>query len=174
MKSFNYVVDRTLYRPRELILFGSYIRDVAQQHGRAVDYGIVAEAERQYSKARFDDITSEYRFQYPGLDRVLEQFRGVVYRIDQAVLEEKSIELIVNGVGGDADRWLVAYEPHKLVEALWEVGFLTARVVGGQKGVVRSGSQYVGSHQMPSLPLDGVQTYRIHPMFHSYLGLKEK
>lgn len=172
--SFNYVIDRTLYRPRELILFGSYIRDAAQQRGVPVDYTVIAQAERDYSKARFDDITSEYRFQYPGLDRVLERFRGDVYRIDHKALEEKCIDLILEGVGGDADEWLDALEPYDLIQALWEVGFLTARVVGGQKGVVRSGSQYVGSHQMPSLPLDDVQTYRIHPMFHSYLGLKEK
>jgi hypothetical protein len=173
-KSFNYLVDRTLYRPRELILFATFVRDVAQENKQPVDYAVVAEAERSYSKARFDDITSEYRFQYPGLARVLERFRGELYRMDRSELEEKCITLILGGVGGDADSWLAACEPLDLIQVLWEVGFLTARVVGGQKGVVRSGSQYVGSHQVPALPLDGVQTFRVHPMFHSYLGLKEK
>ncbi len=67
-KSFNYLIDRTLYRPRELIQFCSDA--VAEARGEnlvPIDYGVVSRVELDYSSARQKDISSEYRFQYPGL-----------------------------------------------------------------------------------------------------------
>lgn len=174
-RSFNYVVDRTLNRPRELIAFATAIREAAVERGTAVDYPVIADAERKYSKDRFDDIVSEYRFQYPGLGDVLEQFRGSLYRFDRSDLVDRCETIILSETVANVAPWLVSCSSGRaLIEVLWEVGFLLARNVGGQKGLVRSGSQYVGAYHVSSLALDAVQNFKVHPLFHSHLQLKEK
>lgn len=75
--SFKYIIDRTLNRPREIILFCSQILKISRNRGIwPIDLAVVEEAERQYSKQRTKDIASEYRFQYPGLLSIFEVFRG--------------------------------------------------------------------------------------------------
>ena len=51
-KSFNYMVDRTLYRPREMIEFATRAVDEARARGAfPVDYSVLTEAENLYSTA---------------------------------------------------------------------------------------------------------------------------
>ena len=68
-KSFNYMIDRTLYRPREIIQFASDAISVAVNRGQSapIGYSSISEAELSYSEQRLKDIAAEYRFQYPGL-----------------------------------------------------------------------------------------------------------
>lgn len=75
-KSFNYVVDRTLFRPRELIQFCNECISARSDSRDLIDYDTIAKAEVVYSRARTQDIAAEYRFQYPSLLEVLECFRG--------------------------------------------------------------------------------------------------
>lgn len=75
--SFKYIIDRTLNRPREIILFCSKILEVSRNRDIwPVNYAVIEEAEREYSEQMNGDITSEYRFQYPGLLSIFEVFRG--------------------------------------------------------------------------------------------------
>ncbi len=173
-RPFRYITDRTTNRPRELISFCTAIRDMAVERGQSIDYSVIADAERRYSKDRFDDIVREYRFQYPGLQYIFEYFRGRLYLIDKATLMDDCTEIICSERYTKLAPWLEHKEPEGLAETLWEVGFLLARNVGGQKGLVRSGSQYIGVYQHPSMALDKVQTFKVHPMFHAHLGLREK
>lgn len=175
-KSFNYMVDRTLYRPREIIEFCTAAWEISQQSSvPPVNYSTISAAERTYSEERAKDIAAEYRFQYPGLFSVFDVFRGGVFAI-----EREDLELLVLGLSlGDlrtsteAESWVMSADPEKLIEVLWEVGFLRAQAVGGVKGQRRSGSQYVGSHQASNLNLRNVNRFQVHPMFRSYLALRE-
>ncbi len=178
-KSFNYVVDRTLYRPREIIQFCNDVAERARQRRRGAhlpfDYQQIAEAEYAYSEARLKDICSEYRFQYPGLQSVLETFRGLSFNFDRDPLAEHMLRLIVKEVpiSAEAERWCRDTEPDSLIHTLWTVGFLRAQAVGGIKARRRSGSSYLGSHQITSLNLSSLPRFHVHPMFRAYLGLKE-
>ncbi|MCU0465250.1 MAG: hypothetical protein MUF38_11865 [Anaerolineae bacterium] len=175
--SFNYVVDRTLYRPRELIYFCALIQDkYIQAPTPTVNYSIISEAERLYSQDRLNDIVMEYEFQYPSLLSVLETFRGSVYSLDKEELELHLTKIIIGDLRIDAKayNWIKELETHNLTKILWEVGFITCLAVGGVKGKSRSGSRYVGYHQLSSLPLDNISKFQIHQMFRSFLGLKEK
>jgi energy-coupling factor transporter ATP-binding protein EcfA2 len=178
-KSFNYVVDRTLYRPREIIQF---CNDIAETTHRQIiptsepfNYKQVAEAEYAYSEARLKDICSEYRFQYPGLQSVMETFRGSVYTFTREELADHLLRLVVRDlpVDKDASSWCEDVDPETLLEILWKVGFLRAQAVGGLRARRRSGSAYLGSHQISSLNLRNLQRFHVHPMFRSYLGMKE-
>lgn len=176
-RSFNYMVDRTLYRPRELIHFCTLIRDQVSQTKSTLpaNYSLISEAEAQYSEDRVKDIGSEWRFSYPGLESVFEAFRGLSYNFDREDLEFHLLGMVTgeHKVSDTAKAWVQDLEPEDLIGILWKVGFLRAQAVGGLKARRRSGSRYLGPHQIPSLSLANVPRFHIHPMFRDFLGLKE-
>lgn len=176
-KSFNYVVDRTLYRPRELIQFTSQAVDSALKGNSAapLDYSVISQAEVVYSGDRTQDIAAEYRFQYPGLLSVFEVFRGRQHTLDRSELELLCMELALGDIpiSEEAYDWVGNEDSAKLIEILWRVGFLRAQAVGGVLAQRRSGSSYLGPHQVSHLNLVSLQRFQVHPMFRAFLGMKE-
>jgi hypothetical protein len=172
--SFNYIVDRTSYRPREIIQFcNECLADVGT--GSLIDYSIIVEAENRYSADRTNDIASEFKFEYPGLKQVMETFRGKVYSMTREELELHCLEILTEERRcPEAQHWLQQCDVHNLVSILWDVGFIKAYAVGGIKAQARSGSRYLGSYQIASLSLLSISQFMIHPMFQAVLGLKEK
>lgn len=176
-KSFNYLVDRTLYRPREMIQLAILIRDRLVESNRKLpaNYQIISEAEIGYSEERLKDIASEYRFQYPGLRSVFDTFRGMRYNFDRSFLELHCLSIATGEIKVDpeAQAWCDDLDPEEMIKTLWNVGFIRARAVGGLKARRRSGSSYLGSHQITSLGLSNIQHFHVHPMFRAFLGMKE-
>ena len=177
-RSFNYMIDRTLYRPREMIAFATQAVEVALDSSDGsfpVDYSVLSEAEIQYSEARARDIAAEFRFQYPGLLSVFEVFRGGTYTMERDTLEEICFGLAAGETptSDDAAVWVVDEDPERLIETLWRVGFLRAQAVGGVKARRRSGSRYLGPHQVSNLNLKTLTRFQVHPMFRAFLGMKE-
>ena len=177
-QSFNYMVDRTLYRPREIIQFCTDIQDVATKSDSEppVNYDVISQAEYSYSEARLKDIAAEYRFQYPGLLSVFETFRGGPYNFMRDALEFHCLSITTGDVRIEktAFEWASLLDHEDLIEVLWRIGFLRAQAVGGVRARQRSGSRYLGSHQIASLNLQTITRFHIHPMFRASLGLKEK
>jgi hypothetical protein len=68
---------------------------------------------------------------------------------------------------------VLSQEPDYLIDLLWRVGFLRAYAVGGLKALRRSGSSYLGPHQVSTLNLRTISRFQVHPMFRSVLGMKE-
>lgn len=174
-KSFNYIIDRTLYRPREVIQFCTEAKDKAlDRMAFPINYSTVSEAEYSYSESRTKDIAAEYRFQYPGLLGIFESFRGMSYNFDKEDLEFHLFRLITGEIKVREDaKWVTEQEPEFLVSILWQIGFLRAQAIGGLKAKRRSGSTYLGPHQVGNLNLQNITKFHIHPMFRTYLGLKE-
>jgi hypothetical protein len=174
-KSFNYLVDRTLYRPREIIQFVSDVIETAKRNGNLdISYPTITEAEVLYSQARTQDIAAEYKFQYPNLLNIFESFRGRTYSFTRQDGEAIATEISLKEpkVGG-AGNWAYMQEPEAILDVLWRIGFLRAQIVGGLKARRRSGSQYVGSHQVNTINLKSVTRYQVHPMFRTFLSMKE-
>lgn len=175
-KSFNYIIDRTLYRPREVIQFCTQTveRAVGSGNSAPIDYQTIAIAEYDYSLARAQDIAAEYRFQYPDLLAVFEGFRGRIFTLDRSELELVCTEIILQERKTGANlEWLDGFEAETLIDVLWRIGFLKAQAVGGVKGQARSGSQYLGAYQVASLNLPTIARFQVHPMFRSWLAMKE-
>jgi hypothetical protein len=176
-KSFNYIVDRTLYRPREIMQFCNSIRNktIEKQTTCPINYQLIAESEYDYSEGRLKDIAAEYRFQYPGLLTVFETFRGCSYNFLRNELEEHILRIACGdlSINQGAEKWCKDADPEFLIETLWKIGFLRAQAIGGLKARRRSGSSYLGPHQISNLNLKGVQRFHIHPMFRSFLAMKE-
>ncbi|HZP41322.1 MAG TPA: hypothetical protein VFD84_07405 [Candidatus Binatia bacterium] len=174
-KSFNYMIDRTLYRPRELIQFCTdAVEDARTAKADLIDYQVISRAELGYSSAREKDIASEYRFQYPGLSSVFEVFRGRVYTLERDELENICLSVCTGEIRtNQGAEWVLNQDADFLVDVLWRVGFLRAYAVGGLKALRRSGSSYVGPHQVATLNLRTISRFQVHPMFRAVLGMKE-
>lgn len=174
-KSFNYLIDRTLYRPREIIQFCTEIKNSINENTQIpIDYEVISTAEYKYSEYRTKDIAAEYRFQYPGLLSIFEGFRGRSYNFNRDELEYLCIELILQEIPTSHEvTWLDGQEPAYLINVLWQIGFIRAQAIGGIKARRRSGSRYLGQHQISHLNLNNINNFHVHPMFRVYLGLKE-
>ena len=174
-RSFNYMIDRTLYRPREIIQFCTdALEEARSQRTAPIDYSVISHAELIYSDARQKDISGEYRFQYAGLQSVFELFRGRTYTMERDELYELCLTVSIGDkkVSNEAS-WVADQDPEYLIEVLWRVGFLRAYAVGGLKALRRSGSSYVGPHQVSTLNLQSISRFQVHPMFRASLGMKE-
>jgi hypothetical protein len=128
-KSFNYLVDRTLYRPREIIQFCSQVADAAREAAQELplDYGLISVAEPIYSEDRAKDIAAEFRLQYPQLLKVFEAFRGMPHNLDREELEEVCMEMIFQDrPESDSLKWVTEMEPHGLIDVLWAYWLLTS------------------------------------------------
>ncbi|WCL51466.1 hypothetical protein O4O04_20330 (plasmid) [Leptospira sp. GIMC2001] len=174
-KSFNYMVDRTLMRPREFIHICGETADSAKKNKNfPANYHEISDAEVRYSEERAKDIVSEYRFQYPGLDTIFEIFRGKTYNLNRNELEEICLGISTGEykVSREAT-WVNDQDPEYLIDILWRVGFIKAQSIGKSKGVQRSGSRYVGYYQFPNLLLSNVLRFHVHALFRTYLGMRE-
>ncbi|EQD80075.1 hypothetical protein B1A_01270, partial [mine drainage metagenome] len=161
------MIDRTLYAPVEIIQFCTDVLEEARSQKTApIDYSVISHAELRYSDARQKDIAGEYRFQYAGLQSVFELFRGRTYTMEREELYELCLTVSIGDkkVSHDA-AWVVNQDPEYLMEVLWRVGFLRAYAVGGLKAMRRSGSSYVGPHQVSTLNLQSISRFQVHPMF---------
>jgi hypothetical protein len=164
--SFQYMIDRTLYRPREIIQFCSEVLEQARgRHaGLPVPYAAIERSEFAYSTERAKDIAAEFRFQYPGLLGVFEVFRGRQQTFDRDELELLCLELATGDIPAHgAESWLPQCDPDELIEILWRAGLLAAQSIGD--------TDFLGSHQAQHLNVASAQRFRIHPMFHACLGV---
>jgi hypothetical protein len=177
-RSFDYMIERTLYRPREIIQFSTQVIECAQ-YGRAGPpwpYSTITEAESLYSADRVRDIAAEYRFQWPGLLSVIETFRGQPRVIDRDDLELLALGLITRDIpSAGTSAWLDGCSPEGLIEILWQVGLLLAEADPGSGAVLRdpgrpAGVPFLDPHQARRLNLAAARRFQVHPMFRAYLG----
>jgi len=164
--SFDYLLAYTMHRPRELIQFCTHIRDNAPADRRLpFEESDLLRAAPTYSAERFKDIMAEYRFQYPGLDKVVETFRGCATHLSRAELELYCLELSVGDRRVDQSAaWVLNMDPDRIIEILWQVGFLLMEVAGS------STSLYIGTHEVPTANVRNATDFVVHPMFATYLG----
>jgi hypothetical protein len=116
-RSFNYMIDRTLYRPREIIQFCTdTLEESRSQNVQPIDYSVISRAEQIYSDAREKDIAAEYRFQYPGLQSVFEVFRGRTYTMERVELEDLCLKVCTGEVRTDQSAsWVFEQDPDYLI-----------------------------------------------------------
>ncbi|MFQ5630684.1 MAG: P-loop ATPase, Sll1717 family [bacterium] len=171
VESFDYLIDRTLYRPREIIQFCIQATELAiERREFPISFESVKEVESLYSEHRTKDIAAEYRFQYPELLKVFEAFRGRPHTLERTVLEEICLEIILTEMTGTHGvQWLQDQEPEFLITILWEIGFLRAQVKGNAGN---GGPTFLGSHEISTLNLKSVDRFDIHPMFRANLGME--
>jgi hypothetical protein len=170
--SYRYMIDRTLYRPREIIQFCTQAIECCREShpGIPLRHAAVREAEHIYSAERTKDIAAEHRFQYPGLMNVLEAFRGRAQLLDREDLEFLCLELITGEIpSSGTGAWLSNCTPDELIEILWHVGFLQAEAGRDADGRKTTAVSYLGPHQANHLNMAAARRFQVHPMFQAYL-----
>jgi hypothetical protein len=175
VSSFQYLIERTLYRPREILEVCTEALLNAQDADRfPIDEAAISNAEMVYSEARTKDIAAEYRYQYPGLLSLFELFRGRAHALNREELELFCLRISTGEfrLDNDAD-WIRNQEPEVIIDVLWRIGFLRALSVGGMAAPQQRISSFLGPHQVPTLNLSSIRRFHIHPMFRAYLGLQE-
>lgn len=171
MPSFKYVLDHTLYRPRELIRLCTQVEEVASEHDEDFPFSedTVLEALALHAAERFEDIVAEYRLQYPGLDSILETFRGQGRRLNRGELELHCLKISLGDlrVSDAATTWTADADVDSLIEVLWRIGFLRCRF---PRDPSHDPGPYVGAHQVRTANVRNVEEFEIHSLFATHLG----
>lgn len=171
--TFQYIINRTLFRPRELIQFCNQCIEEAPNNAALIDSGTIKSAEATYSRDRAQDIAAEYGSEYSGLDGVFETFRGLSAHFSRDELEFHCLEIIAGEKHCvKSEAWLRDKSPNELIRILWRVGFLRARLDADDNPSGVAPHRYLGAHQVATLNLEALREFQIHEMFHAYYGIR--
>jgi hypothetical protein len=135
--TFEYILSRTSYRPREVIQFCNLALRVAQQiELTAILPEAVQRAEEEFSTWKCEYIVSENLFIYPRLDLLLEQFRGMARRLTSEALDSTLTDILLRV---ENDKQMPSWfrelqEPEKLLQLLYKLEII---------GIEKLSSHYV-------------------------------
>lgn len=158
----NWLIERTLSRPRELIQFARYYTETVD--GEDPSDKSLKDAEPEYSNWKLNDLCAEYSNQYPGLSSIFAYWKTAFFRkkyhLTRSELNDMALE-VMTSVALDVgwfNELVEATNLDGLLRVLYEIGFLGDFVLGGS-----GGSRTYYSYQEYHEPVfDEVQ---VHPCF---------
>ena len=161
--SFEYLLQYTLMRPRDLIQLCNLCKDKAQNHRHTkIEASDIIEALPQYSKWKLRDLRDEYAVQYPFLERV---FLGVFQYSSARLTKDEISELfspLKEQLLKEFDRYY--FEPiSNLLQILYYTGFL---------GAVKDG-RVLYSSAGDDVVISSVGAFEIHPAFRLALDVRK-
>jgi len=171
IKTYDYIVERTLNRPRELLQFCIDARERALEiRSNKIDINAIVTSEVKYSDKRTKDIATEYKFQYPHLLSIFELFRGKKCCISRKFLEDLFAKVLIGEIKlKDCDYWLNNQSEEYLINILWQIGFLKIYTNCYINGKPQEG--YFGINEISQSNIGSIEKFMIHPMFRMYLGI---
>jgi hypothetical protein len=115
---FHYILDRTLMRPRDAIAFVNECLGVGIGKTR-LTWQDIHSAERTYSAKRLLALRDEWKPTYPGIDQVVDKFRGSPARMDRAEFQSRLDEamLLISDPTFQGVHWLTEFS-----SAMWTTG----------------------------------------------------
>lgn len=158
----NWLLERTLGRPRELIQLARYYTESVE--GDHPSDEALKSSEQGYSSWKLDDLCTEYSNQYPGLISIFSYWKTNFFRhkyhlkraeieemllciATEVALNEEWFNTIVDTTGIDA-----------LLKVLYEIGFIGDFVQGGEGGS-KTFYSYLDRHE------PRFEEIQIHPCF---------
>lgn len=157
--SFNYLLNRSLMRPRELIQFCNTALAEAQDNNHAkITESDILSGERNYSNWKLKDLASEFAVQYPYLEDVLALFQGFRKAFTYSDFHERYEETKVKL--GESELQDVSTD--KMLQILFIIGFLGA--------IIENKKVFVYHDSLILLPQQKCIT--VHPAYHLALGLQ--
>ncbi|MDD2795667.1 MAG: hypothetical protein PHE40_07425 [Acidocella sp.] len=167
----NWLIERTLSRPRELIQLVRYYTEKVD--GITPSDEKLKDAEPDYSNWKLDDLCAEYTNQYPALNSVMAfwktKFFRRKYHFKRTEIEEMILQIFIEATinvpwfNALAD----AVDVRRFLDILYEIGFIGDFILGGQGGS-RTYYSYEESHEPR---FDEVQ---IHPCFRRAVNTVER
>ncbi len=192
--SLDYIIDRTQLRPRELLQFCKLCVECLDYSlvGKRIDERAIAAAEESYSEQKTRDLAAEYRFQYPYLLDVFEVFRGKRTHYTKEEIDYLLLSMACGEIGVDrAASWVLDTDYLELKQVLWKIGFLKvllprnvgsstphdvahyrSREAGAREA--REGSAYLGHYELPTVNLENIDKFKVHPACTKFLHLKDQ
>ncbi|AUA11230.1 hypothetical protein CFP59_03341 [Streptomyces malaysiensis subsp. malaysiensis] len=175
--AFEYMLRRTLMRPRDIIAFLN--EALANSYGgEQLTWDDIRNAEEEYSRKRLLALRDEWKTNYPEIDRVFHLFEGVtlplvqsdfVHILEQAIAHPSFTidwlnELTARVWNYSEGTWVDWYGP--LIALLYNIGFIGC--------LTGSRSEFRFAHDSPEFAerarsLESVTHFTIHPAFQ--LGL---
>lgn len=169
--SDNWLYERTLGRPRELIQLSRYYTEAVDSDQPSDE--ALKQSEINYSEWKLDDLCSEYSNQYPGLVSIFSywktNFFRYKYHLKRSELDEMllsvltEVELNQSWFNEISD----ATDVPEFLQILYEIGFIGDFVLGGE-----GGSKTVYSYQGRHEPR--FEEVQIHPCFRRAVGTVER
>jgi hypothetical protein len=180
----DFILDRTLMRPRDAI---AYLNDcISFAGGKArLSWDEIRRAERPYSHKRLLALRDEWKASFPGVDRVFRLFQGVTVPMSRAELTTHLDDAMLllsdpkfRGVvwmtelssamwSGVVQDWVTLYQP--LVELLFNIGFLGISRGGGRTTFLYAFDDPGFARQPSNLGEDS--RFYVHPAFHAALDV---
>lgn len=167
----NWMIERTLGRPRELI-------QLARYYSESVEDGIpsaekLKDSEQAYSSWKLDDLCTEYSNQYPGLISIFSFWKTKFFR-QKYHLKKNEIEEMLLRLAAEVElnaEWfnkiVAETDLNKFLRILYEIGFIGDFVQGGQGGS-KTCYAYSDRHE----PL--FEEVQIHPCFRKAVHTVER
>lgn len=176
--TFDYIVKRTLMRPRDAIAFVNAILEKAQGT-EVITARTVLETERVHSERRVNALLDEWVALYPKLSRYIEVLKNKPTSFAYSNVEEKDLDDLILSLISDADetdpieniarktfenKSDYTFLKKELFNALFKVGFI------GYKAQSSYPYTYSYSGSTTSFQFNPETKIQIHPMFWAYFN----
>lgn len=162
-----YIIQHTLQRPREVIQFCKDAHTMFTEQRDYLTYdkislNTVKEIEPEFSKNKFEDICSEYEYQYPNISFFLSLFSGCkeCYAIEEFKLKlEEVMCKSLDELGEDS--WIGRnFSTKQMIKILFEIGFIKLYKNG----------KYLAYYEGSFINVEIAPKVKIHDVFVSYLS----
>ena len=181
--ALDYILDRTLMRPRDAIAYFNTVLEGVNGRPR-MTWDLIHSAETSYSKGRLLALRDEWKPTYPGIERVFSKFQNcsavLTTRELESVLDEVALLLATPEMGSST--WLTEYcaglwEPQDLpwverygalTRLLYDIGFLGV-IRGRRRNTLYSYGD--GDALTVDSVFDDISGYAIHPAFQQALDV---
>ncbi len=184
---WDYIYERTLRRPRDIINFINLSMHAAEGKS-AVSKNAFLKGEANYSNLRHETLIHEWSGTFPGISILLEQLRGIpAYRSASEMAHTKFIDRLYDAFGQDEslhtdEIWLrlVSYvnknihlEPIELIQmVLYRLHLVGA--IGLKLREDRPWDWIFETNQPVSeQQIENTTKFRVHPMLYATLGVRK-
>jgi energy-coupling factor transporter ATP-binding protein EcfA2 len=167
----NWLLERTLCRPRELIQLARYYTESVD--GDNPSDNALKSSEQGYSSWKLDDLCTEYSNQYPGLISIFSYWKTNFFR-NKYHLKRSEIEEMLLRIAGEValnEHWfnsiVDATDIDSFLKLLYEIGFIGDFVQGGEGGS-KTFYSYLDRHE------PRFEEVQIHPCFRRAVNTVER
>lgn len=158
----NYIIRRTMHRPRDMVAFCNACKDSAVKQGHAiVGRDDVYEAERAYSKHIYDELDDETHKQLPRFREIMQTLRDV--NLHRFRFEDwlKACQTRNGNVGEG--------EARQDLKVLFDYSVVGVQRKGGSSG----GTQFIYLYTDRLLEPNFVDEMIVHPSLRKHLNIRE-
>ena len=167
----NWLFERTLGRPRELIQLARYYTESVDSVQPDVE--ALKESESAYSGWKLDDLCAEYSNQYPGLISLFSYWKTKFFRhkyhLKRAEIMDMLLQIAAEVEINEAwwNQIVQTTDIDTFLKVLYEIGFLGDFVQGGEGGS-KTFYSYVERHE------PRFEEVQIHPCFRKSVNTVER